>query len=364
MGIHRTQNKNLAKPLVCDHHVTMPTKRAVLAHLKTHDTWLVLYPWLSWHEWVEGKQEGLYCLSHVECKIDPPERQVKSAVYRTYESDLSEHKEVQELKTLRDDPETMAIQDFLRLLEIPFGVCVRSMNPTIPLKLPSQSVLMLDLQEFFDNRYVKNPAMWNQEIRNKVVKFFEEDAVKKLPQPIRLFFDTHLSIAFFLGHFINPKWGAQVMPTQKSKTAELGYDDWLEPASYPSGLWQATWPASIESEVVVAVSITNPVEPHMDAYLKAQGMDNLPRILVRPLNNASQINSEQAWQLAHDLNQTLRQRLPASCRKMHLFYSIPVALAYILGHKLRCVTPVIQLYEHDFEGSKNLTRYSPSITIE
>ena len=39
--------------------------------------------------------------------------------------------------------------------------------------------------------------------------------LSNLPQPIHLFFDCHLSIAFLAGHLISPKHRIQIIPTQK-----------------------------------------------------------------------------------------------------------------------------------------------------
>lgn len=69
------------------------------------------------------------------------------------------------------------------------------------------------------------------------------------------------------------------------------------------------------------------------------------------------------WQLGERLGIHLRETLPAGCRKVHLFFSVPAALAFILGDSLRNVVPEIQLYEHDFEGRNIERRYYPSVKL-
>ena len=70
-----------------------------------------------------------------------------------------------------------------------------------------------------------------------------------------------------------------------------------------------------------------------------------------------------AWQLGYQLAEQLRERFPETCQTVHLFFAGPVALAYILGHTLRHITPNIQLYEYDFEGQHGDRTYYPSLRI-
>jgi hypothetical protein len=67
--------------------------------------------------------------------------------------------------------------------------------------------------------------------------------------------------------------------------------------------------------------------------------------------------------MGYELQRSLRELLPSSCERMHLFFSGPAALAYILGNTLRYIVPSVQLYEHDFEGGNAEHRYSPSISL-
>lgn len=220
----------------------------------------------------------------------------------------------------------------------------------------------LDLSDLFDGRFPLTESYWQTEIPERVVSFLQHEGVKKLPQPIHLFFDCHLSIAFFIGGITNPKHGIQIVPAQKTRAS--GYEFWPESTTTETDLWHVSAPDAIESEeLVVGVSVTNPIENHLLPFLQVAGLGHLPRILLRPASGVGPravSGGEHAWQLGFELQTLLRQMLPATCRTIHLFFSGPAALAYIIGNTIRHVTNSIQFYEHDFEGQSRL-RYYPSI---
>jgi len=220
----------------------------------------------------------------------------------------------------------------------------------------------LDLSDLFDGRFPLSNSYWQTEIPERVASFLQHESTAKLPQPIHLFFDCHLSIAFLVGGLTDPKYGIQIVPAQKTRAS--GYEFWPESMGTGTGLWHVIAPDTIESsEVVVGISVTNPIDNHLFPFLEAAELDHLPRILLRPASGVGPravSGGEHAWQLGLELQTLLRDMLPVTCRTMHLFFSGPVALAYIVGNTIRYVTSSIQLYEHDFEGRSQL-RYYPSI---
>lgn len=222
----------------------------------------------------------------------------------------------------------------------------------------------LDLSDLFEGRFVISENYWSDKIPERLISFFRSNDVTELYQPINLFFDCHLSIAFFAGTVCNRKYGLQIVPAQK--TPAVGYEFWEEPRISKRGLWNVSTCGEIKDEVIIAISVTNPVECHLNPFLKANGLDILPRIDFQPSNGAHQnavSGGEHAWHLGFELQEILRKILPATCQTIHVFFSCPAALAYIFGNNLRCITKNIQLYEHDYEGNKFELRYYPSIKI-
>jgi len=222
----------------------------------------------------------------------------------------------------------------------------------------------LDLRQFFGGRFPKDNLYWKKKIPEQISSFMLNDDLNDLPQPIHLFFDCHLSIAFFAGSMISPKHGIQIIPTQKG-----GSDYWLwtqNATNTNDNLWNYEIIGEIDTELILGISVTHQIQSQLRPYLEAENLSDLPQVLVYPTSGVgpnSISGGDQAWQLGFQLNKQLREMLPNTCRKIHLFFAGPVALGYILGYTLRHITPCIQLYEYDFEGQGGEQRYYPSLRI-
>ena len=222
----------------------------------------------------------------------------------------------------------------------------------------------LDVSTLFKGRFPRYRSVWSDEVPLRIDSFLNSTNVKNLPQPIHLFFDCHLSIAFFVGHLLDPKYGIRVIPAQKTRTS--GYEFWREPVVSKKKLWQFKKQGKIDKEVIIGISVTNPIANHLINYVKTAKLKKLPIILFQPTHGVGPkaiIDGIHAWQLGFNLQTLLRNIIPSSCQKIHFFYSGPVALAYILGNTLRFIANSVQLYEHDFEGTLRKDRYYPSIKL-
>lgn len=224
----------------------------------------------------------------------------------------------------------------------------------------------LDITDLFDGRFPRNAESWDGDIPERVKEFLFSENVTALPKPLHLFFDCHLSIAFLAGNLADPKFGMRIVPAQKSP--DVGYEFWRRPAGSPNGeLWDRVPCVTIGEEAVVGVSVTHRIDRHLNAYLDATPeLKPLPRLLFAPkagLGRTSVRSGAEAWQLGESLGIYLREALPNRCRKVHLFFSLPAAMAFVLGDSLRNVVPEIQLYEHDFEGRTIEHRYYPSVKL-
>ena len=222
----------------------------------------------------------------------------------------------------------------------------------------------LDLRQFFDGRFLKDDSYWKKEIPERVSAFMLNEELIDLPQPIHFFFDCHLSIAFLAGAMISSKHGISVIPTQKNGSNFTLWEPCTSGTDTP--LWKFKINGETDEELVLGISVTHQVQKEMEPYLKAQGLSELPQILVRPiagLGLKAISDGDYAWQLGYQLAKQLREMLSNTCRKIYLFFAVPVALGYILGHTLRHIVPVIQLHEHDFEGQRYEHRYYSSLRV-
>ncbi len=222
----------------------------------------------------------------------------------------------------------------------------------------------LDLRQFFDERLPKDDSNWNDEIAEQISAFMLNERLSDVPQPIHIFFDCHLSIAFFAGYLVSPKHRIHLIPTQKT-----GNNYVLWPSNAPANnedLWKFRTVGEIDKELVLGISVTHQIQNKLKPCLKAEGLSELPQILVCPTEGVGHnavSGGDHAWQLGCQLASWLRDDLPHTCRKIHIFFAGPVALGYILGHTLRHITAVVQLYEFDFEGQSGEQRYYPSLRI-
>ena len=225
-------------------------------------------------------------------------------------------------------------------------------------------VARLDLLPLFDRRFPITDADWKEEIPEKISAFMLDEKLMDVPQPIHLFFDCHLSIAFFTGHLVSPKHRIQIIPTQKN-----GSDYTLWEQSTPdtdTDLWMFQTIGKIDEEVILEISVTHDIQKQLQSYLLTQGYSELPHIQVAPIGGVGShavSGGTHAWQLGYQLAEQLRDRIPETCQTVHFFFAGPVALAYVLGYTLRHITPNIQLYEYDFEGQRGERTYYPSLRI-
>ncbi len=225
-------------------------------------------------------------------------------------------------------------------------------------------VARLDLLPLFDQRFPMKDTYWKKEIPEKISVFMLDERLMDVPQPIHLFFDCHLSIAFLAGNLVSPKHRIQIIPTQKNRN---DYTLWEQSAPDTNAdLWRFQTFGKIDEEVILEISVTHHIQKQLQVYLSAEGYSELPQIRVAPIGEVGPTavsGGIHAWQLGYQLAEQLREILPETCQTVHLFFAGPVALAYVLGHTLRCITPDIQLYEYDFEGQRGDQKYYPSLCI-
>jgi hypothetical protein len=106
-------------------------------------------------------------------------------------------------------------------------VTIKSMVRVVQ-RQPGTRHAELELTDLFDGRHPKQGTCWAKDAPPLIKRFMLGDPVTKLPAPVHLYFDCHLSIAFAVGHLLDPKLGLHAIPTQRNpKTHEYGL--WMEP---------------------------------------------------------------------------------------------------------------------------------------
>ena len=129
-------------------------------------------------------------------------------------------------------------------------------------------VAHLDLLPLFDRRFPITDAYWKKGIPEDISAFMLDEKLMDVPQPIHLFFDCHLSIAFFAGHLVSRKHRIQIIPTQKN-----GSDYTLWEQSTPDtdiDLWMFQTIGKIDEEVILEISVTHDIQKQLQSYLLTQ----------------------------------------------------------------------------------------------
>ena len=243
-------------------------------------------------------------------------------------------------------------------------VTLRSRSEWAKKPLETQSA-HLDLTAHFDRRFAFDSDTWSKTVPDELRGFLSSERLGGLPQPIELFFDCHLSIAFAAGSILNPKCGLSLVPVQK--TMGRGYEPWDCPTSLDVNTGWSIEPETLteSTDILLAVSVTHDVRKQVAAFAKSVGMDHLPTIEMRPSNGSGPLavrDAIHAWNLGGAFRAALQSRLPKTCQRVHLFYAGPAALAFILGANSGGL-PCLQIYEHDFEGMVVPNHYYQTLTL-
>lgn len=215
----------------------------------------------------------------------------------------------------------------------------------------------LDLVDFFDGRFLKDNASW-EEINDKIINYSREKLNKDTEYKIML--PTHFSIAFLGGRALNTKSGIKTIVVQNTLDGKSlwGIKQGCDDAYDVLQVKQSVLDESIHDSAIV-VGITNDIEQDVREYIEEE------KIMVgkmyycmidKPGNNAI-LDGKHAWQITEQLNNILGQRsLKEKRGKIHIFYAGPASIMFNLG-KLSLSYGQIQFYEYDFQRRRTGTYY-------
>lgn len=240
------------------------------------------------------------------------------------------------------------------------NISIRSFSdgPTDYLDATAENTL--SLLHFFDVRHLQAGADWNTGIRPAIEDFLTK--VRQTHKDIRLFLDSHSSIAFLAGAMLGFKTTTHVELNQKGRG--------------PTTVWRSDdgksgQPATTEviqvgdgDDIAVVVSLSRNVIDDVEAYVKAC-VQSVGRILhVVAANGPSQkslAGGEHAADLADQAAAALKALRPSFGARRHFFISGPNAFSFFMGQHCDAMGPVA-LYEFDFKGAVDGS-YHPSFRI-
>lgn len=214
---------------------------------------------------------------------------------------------------------------------------------------------MLDLVPYFDGRYIRDSADWQQRLFPELRDFVL--AAARTGDRLRLIVDAHVSLAFAVGALLNVKSGKRIEMEQRSGGRRFwSMEDQPADPTWPIFEFNEEVINERAPEIALAVGLTHDVSGGVRAFIKSQA-PAIGRILhCRPQDGPSQQSvrcGRHGWMLAESAVQKLRhlRERVASEGRLHIFIAGPNALAFFLGQHQQAIGPAA-LYEWDFDGQR------------
>lgn len=225
---------------------------------------------------------------------------------------------------------------------------------------------LIDLTDLFlcadaRDRRPKHADVWSQELPGRLAE--AAATIQRLPRPVVLAAQTHLSIAWYLGTLLHPKRGVPILLRQRQRNSQDELWDPSEPR-LPSGGAAWTFDRIDQGEgtdLAVVVSVTHNALPDAQDAIRALGLsvrETLHARFPNP-NQASILDGGHARWLADALTTTLQDEVVRlRPTRLHLFATCPSSLAFLLGQDADRLGPTT-VYEFAFGAATR--NYTPGL---
>ncbi|UTE72808.1 SAVED domain-containing protein [Rossellomorea marisflavi] len=214
---------------------------------------------------------------------------------------------------------------------------------------------MTCLLDYFNGRYLKDKYRWDEEVKGATESFIREHLNEGHSYCIYL--DTHSSVAFTAGFFLDSKSGVKVVPIQKGLS---GREIW-RPNSNVSKEQYTFWKVEHEiinengNDIVIVIEMTHHAIDDVEEFISSNDL-SVKAIIRFHFEDGPSFSSIQdgihARYLANDISLKLnRLSKEDKKRRYHIFGSGPNGFWFFLGQLSRSFG-LVTLYEYDFEISK------------
>lgn len=232
-------------------------------------------------------------------------------------------------------------------------------------KMSENTDSLLALEDLFEDRFIREPSAWRNEVLPRLNEFLR-DATRQ-PLPLLFDFAAHATVAFAAGYFIHAKGGLSTAVIQR------GFDStetWVrdEGEAPPHVVWEPPKDEILDPagrDLALAIEVSNPTQTKVRKYLETTSLpvQRLVTLSVAEGPGQDSVRSgAHAFALAQKVcNWLLDQPSEGPKRKVHLFWSAPNTFAFFLG-RLAQGFGRVQLYEFDFEQQRHGT-YEPSLEL-
>ncbi|GJL53115.1 MAG: hypothetical protein NPIRA02_02470 [Nitrospirales bacterium] len=215
---------------------------------------------------------------------------------------------------------------------------------------------ILNIVPYFDGRYIRNDADWENRIFPELRTFLFENA--RSTDHLRLIVDAHVSIAFAIGALLNVKSGKSLEIEQRGRGRRFwANDDSPIDKSWPNiEFEEQDFSIKEHKEIALAVSLTHNVSPSVRTFVK-QKLPEVSQIIHCAPEGGSSQHSVRSGRHAGILAEAIVHRLQDSrvngqgTGRTHIFIAGPNAFTFSLGQHQHAIGPVT-IYEWDFDGQR------------
>ncbi len=208
----------------------------------------------------------------------------------------------------------------------------------------------LNLTGWFEGRWIKEGASWNENIKPMVVQFLTQ--MRQDVGKMRLFLDAHQGVAFLAGNVLGLKSGVGVELVQKGRS---GTSVW-SPADGRDGPSPTIASAQIGDgkELAIALNLTRNVSAEVRQHLEA-ALPDVGRVIEVSLPDGPGqtvvAGGAHAARIAEVVSAAVKEHRTVAGASVHIFAAAPNAFLFFLGQEQASLGPC-QLYEYDFAGER------------
>ncbi|WP_238081075.1 SAVED domain-containing protein [Pseudescherichia vulneris] len=223
--------------------------------------------------------------------------------------------------------------------------------------LPEHTLSLLSL---FEGRFPSPGIEWNDVIKPQVETFLT--GIRQTERKVRLYLNTHSSIALLAGKFLGHKSGVEIELVQKGRSGDSIWSEY-EPHNEPAAVIEIET-VGTGRDVAVVLSMARNALPKAHSYILANQPDIGRIIHVTPANGYGQRsvkNGSHAVALAEQISDAVTDAdLPVEA-SLHIFSAAPNAVNFYLGQHTDFLGTCV-FYEFDFQRQRDGS-YLPSFKV-
>jgi hypothetical protein len=223
---------------------------------------------------------------------------------------------------------------------------------------------MICLGKYFQDRYITDTSKWEEKIVPEVFTFLSSLNPDKMYD---LQLDSHCSIAYLAGYFLDSKSGINIAPVQKSGKGKEVWrpNDLQTEQDYLTWTESETIVDSQDTDVALAISVRHDITADVMHYIQQISIP-ASRILSFHVGNRPSAmavkDGTHACLLADQIASRVGKRTFEERQgRLHIFFAGPNGLMFFLGQHGRGFG-ASTLYEYDF-NTRLPGAYQPSISF-